>query len=180
MAKKSASSSFKIMIGQIVSTIILAVAGIYLARTLGADQYGVYAVILIPVTVVFLIQDLGTSPALIRFCAMYRQEERTGDLREVIKEGLIFVSLTSMAPSVILFFSSGFITSVILHRPELTNLLETASLMVFGSGVYGAVQSIFVGHQRMGLRSLIDVFFSISKGSLIVATLLIGLGARGA
>ncbi len=168
------------MIGQVVSTIISAIASIFLARTLGAEQYGIYSIVLIPVAIMFLIQDLGTSPALTRFCAMYRHEERTGDLREVIRMELIFVSLTSMALSVILFFSSGFISSVFLRRPELENLLETASFMVFGSGLYGAAQSIFVGYERMKLRSVIDVFFSLSKGSLIVALLLIGLGTRGA
>jgi O-antigen/teichoic acid export membrane protein len=168
------------MFGQIASTVILAVSSIFLARFLGADQYGVYTIVLIPVAIVFLIQDMGTSPAFIRFCAMYRHEERTGDLREVIKTGLIFVSLTSMALSVALYLSSGLIASVFLRRPELEYLVKTSSFAVFGSGLYGAVQSIFVGNERMGLRSIIDVFWSLSKSVIMISLVLIGLGTGGA
>ncbi len=168
------------MIGQITSTVISAVVSIFLARALGADQYGIYTIVLIPVSIAFLIQDLGTSPAFVRFCAMYRNEGRTGDLREVIRTGLIFVSLTSMALSIMLYLLSGIITSTFLHRPELVYLLQTTSFAVFGSGIYGSTQSIFVGYERMVLRSIIDVFWALSRGVILVLLILIGLGARGA
>jgi teichuronic acid exporter len=168
------------MIGQIVSTLISAVAGIFLARTLGAEQYGVYSIILIPVSIVFLIQDLGTSPALTRFCSMYRRQGRADDLGEVIRTGLVFVSLTSLALSVVLFFSSGVIASAFFHRPEIEGLLKIVSFAVFGSGLYGAVQSIFVGYERMGLRSVIDVSYSLVRGGFMIALLLVGLGTMGA
>jgi len=180
LAKKSASSSLILMIGQIISTVIMAVASIFLARKLGDEQYGVYAIILIPVSIMFLIQDLGTSPALTRFCAMYRHEDRQGDLREVVRTGLIFVSLISMALSLVLYFLSGTIASAFLHRSEIGGLLEASSFMVLGSGLYGAIQSIFVGYERMGLRSVIDVFYSIIRSALVISLLLIGLGTWGA
>jgi stage V sporulation protein B len=176
----SARGSIILMIGQIASSLISAVTVIFIARIIGADGYGEYTIAIIPVSIATLIQDLGISTALTRFCARYRSEDKREDLKDVVRTGLLFTGLSSAVISLILFAFSGLIAANFLHRPDLEYLVRAASFTVFGTGLYTSVQAIFVGFELMGLRSLTQVIWSATRGVLAVILVLAGLGSFGA
>src|ERR1700720_3287154 len=60
-------------------------AQLVVARTIGADGYGVYAYVFAWVTVLAYISALGCDVSLLRFVPVYRAAEAWGLLRGVIR-----------------------------------------------------------------------------------------------
>lgn len=63
----SARGSLLLMMGQIVSTIVSALTIIVVARLLGPEKYGVVTVVMVPIGLALLVQDLGVNTALTRY-----------------------------------------------------------------------------------------------------------------
>ena len=123
------------MTGHILSTVITAFTVIFVTRVVGAQSYGEYTIALIPASIAMLVQDLGIFTALTRFCAMYRGEGRDGDLKEIVRTGLVFIATSSAILSLAIYLSSSLIASALLHRSDLDYLVKAASFSVFGNGL---------------------------------------------
>jgi len=169
-----------LMVGQILSVIISAITVIFVARVIGSESYGEYTVVLVPVAIAMLVQDVGMSNSLTRFCAMYRSEGRNEDLKSVVLVGLLFNVLSSLLVSGVLYLSAGFVASSFLLRPELEPLVRAVSFAVLGSSVMVAIQGIMVGYEFMTVRSGVQILWSISRAVISVALVLIGWGSSGA
>ena len=96
MMRGSAHGSLVLLIGQIITAAISTITVIWMARILGPTSYGQYTIALLPISIALLFQDLGMNTALTRFCALYRYERRTQDLRTVVVTGLLFSVATSI------------------------------------------------------------------------------------
>jgi len=180
MVQETARGSFILMVGQIISGIISTICIIWMARVLGPTSYGEYTLALVPVSVAMLFQDLGMNQSLTRFSAMYRYEKRK-ELKTVVWTGLIFELVTATIISSLLYIFAGPIASYFLKRPELEPLVKVAAFAVLGNGgIQTTIGAIFVGYEIMSLRSLLQVFFSLSRLVLGVTLILIGWGAFGA
>jgi len=81
----SARGSLLLMTGQIVSTIVSAVTIIVVARLLGPEKYGVVTVVMVPIGLALLLQDLGVNTALTRYIALWRSEGRHGDVQALVR-----------------------------------------------------------------------------------------------
>jgi O-antigen/teichoic acid export membrane protein len=107
------------MVGNILSTVIVAGIVIFVARVVGAQTYGEYTIALIPASIAMLVQDLGIFTALTRFTALYHYDGREADLRGVVRTGLIFIAALSAVLSLAIYASSDLIASMFLRRPNL-------------------------------------------------------------
>jgi PST family polysaccharide transporter len=88
--KESARGSLLLMVGQVVSTLVSALTIMIVARLLGPENYGVVTVVMVPIGLALLIQDLGVNSALTRFTAHLRREGRPGDVRVLVRVGITF------------------------------------------------------------------------------------------
>jgi len=179
MIRGSAIGSLVLMIGQIVMTVISAVTIIWIARVIGQTSYGEYTVAFIPASLLMVFQDLGMNNALMRFCALYRHEGRVG-LRSIVITGLMFSLATSLCLSVFLFVFSGPVSLLYLQRPEVGPLVRVISLSILGNGLLGTAQAILAGYDLMAYRSMTQILFSVVRGVVGVALVLVGLGSFGA
>jgi hypothetical protein len=62
MGRASATGSFQLFIGKIISTVILTVGTIILGIFILEGDYGLYAIALIPATTMLLFQDWASAP----------------------------------------------------------------------------------------------------------------------
>ena len=76
VAKASARGSFFLFLGKTSSTIIMAFASILVARLLGPENYGLYALAMITPSLLIAFSDLGISPALTMFSARFHSERK--------------------------------------------------------------------------------------------------------
>lgn len=90
IAKVSATGSFHLLWGLVISTLISSIATIFVARLLGSNLYGLYGIVLVTPTLLGVFRDWGVNSAMIRYTAQYRGENRESEVRSILASGLIF------------------------------------------------------------------------------------------
>ena len=154
IGQTSAHGSFHLFLGQIVSTILLAVGTIVLQLFISEKDYGLYVIALIPATTILLFQDWGVGAAMVKQCAKLRSENNLGDARKIVISGLTYEISTGLVLTIISFFMATFIASMI-NKPEYVFLIAIASIIIFSSSLFVAPHSAFIGFERMDLYVII-------------------------
>jgi stage V sporulation protein B len=180
MAKLSAKGGLHLFIGVSLSSVISAVGTIILVRLLKPEQYGLYAVALIPSLLVILFRDWGMDPAVIKHLAQYRSENKTAEMKRVLACGIMFESAIGLLLFVVSFFLADFLAIEVFHRPEIEPLIRISSVAILAGALLTVAQSVFIGFERMGFKSLTMICQSSFK--CVIATLLVfaGYGTLGA
>ncbi|MCW4029662.1 MAG: oligosaccharide flippase family protein [Candidatus Bathyarchaeota archaeon] len=180
IAKVSTAGSFHLLWGLVISTLILSVGTIFIARLLGSDLYGLYAVVLTVPTFIQVFRDWGITSAMVRFTAQYRAESRLDEIRSIYITGIIFEMIIGLVLSVVSFFLADFLAASVFNRPEIASLIQIVSFSIFANGLVNAATAAFTGVEKMELNSIMIIGQSISKTALIIALVALGLGTAGA
>jgi len=178
--RDSASGGFWLFIGKIVSTVILTVGTIFMGQFISVEDYGLYAIALIPATTLLLFQDWGISPALIKYCAQYRVTNEKSDLRRMILAGLIFGSITGTALTILSLLMANFIGTAVFSKPESSFLITLVSITILPLSLLTAIESILIGFERMKLKGLTMILRSTVYCTLAPILVYVGYGASGA
>jgi O-antigen/teichoic acid export membrane protein len=180
VGKISASGSFLLFIGKLVSTIVLAVGTIILGIFISDADYGLYAIALVPAATMLLFQDFGVTSALTRFCAQSRALGNESELRRIIKTGLYFQTATGLALTLLCFLIANFVAGSIFGKPESALLIVFSSSSIFFSSLMVVSQSVFIGFDRMDLSSYTMIFQAAIQAVLVPLLVYLGHGAAGA
>jgi O-antigen/teichoic acid export membrane protein len=180
MAKVSAKGSFHLLWGLVISTVISSVATIFVARLLGSDLYGLYGIVLISPTLIGVFRDWGINSAMVRYTAQFLSEDRASEVRSILVSGIVFEIVLGMALSAVSFALSGYLAVNVFHRPEITSLMQIASISILAGGVINAAGAAFTGIEKMELNSLMLIFQSIIKTTIMIVLVILGFGTSGA
>jgi stage V sporulation protein B len=180
LSKTSATGSFQIFIGVALSTIIMAIGSIILGRLLGTDGYGLYGIVIIPVTTMNLFRDWGINSAITRYVASLRETNRDEEIHNVIVAGFIFEVASGLALSFLSLALATFIASAVFHRPESAVLIEIMSVSIISGSLLAASQGVFVGYERMELNSFTLICQAIVKTVIGPVLIFLGYGVLGA
>ena len=180
MAKVSAKGSFHLLWGLVISTVILAIGTIFIARLLGSDLYGLYGIVLITPNLIGVFRDWGINYAMVRCTAQFRSEDRASEVRSILISGIIFEIALGMALSAISFALSGYIATNIFHRPDITSLIQIASITILAGGLINAATAAFTGIEKMELNSIMLVCQSTIKTIIMITLIILGLSTSGA
>lgn len=180
LARTSAKGGFNLFWGVATSSLITALGVILVARILSPSEYGLVAIALIAPNLIQIIRDLGIDQATIKYTAQYNQENKPANIKNVLAAGITFELLLGSALSVASYLLSGFLATTIFNRPEITPLIQMASLTIFGHALLKAAQSAFTGYEKMEYHSTILIVQSILRAVLMILLVLLGLGAYGA
>jgi len=180
VARASTKGSFFLFIGNTSSTIILALGSILIARLLGPENYGLYTVALITPSFLIALSDLGISPALTRFSARLRTQERHREAAGLIKAGILFKLLSSLLLALILLLTSDIIATSTLKRPEISLLIRLASLYLIGQSIYMTLNSTFIGLDKMEKSGLLMNIQAITKVVTSIPLVILGFATAGA
>ncbi|MGD0451419.1 MAG: flippase [Candidatus Bathyarchaeia archaeon] len=180
MAKVSAKGSFHLLWGLVVSTVIYSVGTIFVARLLGSDLYGLYGIVLTAPALIGIFRDWGINSAMVRYTAQYRSEDRESEVRSILTSGIVFEIAFGIALSAISFVLSGYLATNIFHRPEITSLMQIASISILAGGLINAATAAFTGIEKMELNSIMLVCQSIIKTAIMITLVVLGLGTSGA
>ncbi|XES76051.1 MAG: oligosaccharide flippase family protein [Candidatus Bathyarchaeia archaeon] len=180
IAKTSAKGSFHFLWGLVISTLISSIGTIFIARLLGSDSYGLYAVVLTVPNLIYIFRDWGMNSAMIRFTAQYRAENRLDEIRSVYLSGLIFEVASGLLLSVFSFLFADFLATSVFNRPVIAPLIQIVSFSVFASGLVSAATAAFTGYERLELNSIMMICQSAFKTAIIIGLVLLGLEVNGA
>jgi O-antigen/teichoic acid export membrane protein len=180
IAKVSAKSSFDVLWGLVASAVISAVGTIFIARLLGSDLFGLYAIVLIGPNLIMIFRDLGVRQAMIHYAAQYRAEERTQEIRSIFISGLIFEIAVGLALTITSFVLSGYLAVSVFNRPAIAPLIQIASFAILAGGLISLATAAFTGTEKMHLNSIMFICQAIIKTTLIISLVILGLSTSGA
>ncbi len=180
IAGDSAKGGVSLFLGNALSTVILAVGAILVARLLGPEGYGLYALSLVVPAFLGQLISLGIDQALTRFSAKHRVEGRPQLAANFLRSGFTFKLLTGVAMSAIGFVFSDLFAVYVLNRSDLGFLIKLASLGILFQVVFTALNSAFTGLDKMEKSALTIGFQSIAKATLALLLIFFGFGVVGA
>ena len=179
MAKVSAKGGFHLLWGLVLSTVISAVGTIFIARLLGADNMGLYAIALAAPNLISTFRDWGINTAIIKYSAEYNSENNVAKIRSVFVSGLVFEVLVGLALVFLSFGLSQFLANF-YGRPAIVGLIQIASLFILTGALVNTASAAFTGMEKMHLNSIMLIVQSLIKTTLIIALVIFGLGTLGA
>ena len=179
MARVSAKGGFHLLWGLVFSTVISAVGTIIIARLLGPENYGLYAIALTAPNLISTFRDWGINTAMIKYSAQYNSENNVAKIRSVFVSGLLFEIVLGLSLSVLSFVISPFL-AMNLNRPAIAPLIRIASFFILTGALVNTASAAFTGMETMHLNSVLLIIQSTIKTVLIVGLVLLGLGTLGA
>jgi len=180
LAKTSTKAGFNYFWGLVISTLISSVGTIFIARLLGSEVYGLYGIVLSVPALFSTFRDWGINSAIVRYTAQYRAEKREADIRSIFITGIIFEITVGLLLSLVSFFMAGYIAENILHRPEITLLIQLSSFSILATGLISAASSIFTGTEKTIPYSIVLTTQTSIKTLLTIGLVIIGYGLNGA
>ncbi len=180
IAGTAARGGLFLFVGNTLSTVVLALGSIIIARLLGPSNYGVYTLTLLTPLVLISVSDLGMNYALVRLSAKLKsQGDQLGVSRTIRLGFLLKLSIGIVAFSVC-YLGAASISATVLNRPELASFLRLAAFLVIGQTIDDAATNSFIGIDLMQYSAGIQVAYSILKSVLAPALVLLGFGIAGA
>ncbi|MCW3997067.1 MAG: oligosaccharide flippase family protein, partial [Candidatus Bathyarchaeota archaeon] len=179
MGKDSATGSFQLFIGRIISTVMLAIGTIIVGMLIDQGEYGLYTIALIPATTFLLFQDWGVGSALTKYIANYRGAKREEDLRSVISSGLAFEVITGLTLTLLSLLTANLVASTILGNSEAAFLVTLVSITILFTAIYNGSLCVFIGFERMELSTVSMIIRAVVQGVLSPLLVFLGLGAVG-
>lgn len=167
-----------------VGTIFSIVLGygfkVYLARVLGAEVLGIYALGITLTGFVGVFNSLGLTESAVRFAAKYRASSQIKELRSLLWRGGLALLLANLGFGFLLLEIGPIIALRFYHSAGLAQYLPWfAALMVLGiiSTFYSRV---LAGYKQVGRRTIIANFIGSPATMLFsIALITMGLGLSG-
>jgi len=180
MARVSFRGSFTLFLGITISNLVLAVGILVVANLLSPNDFGLYAVVLITPSLLFVFQGLGVNTAAVKFLAQNRAEGRKEEIGEIIITCIIFNILIGVFLAIICFAIADVTASNVFQRPNIAPLIRLSSALVFTNALTVAFQSVFYGFEKMEYSSFVMTSAAVLKGVLMPLFVILGYGLYGA
>lgn len=165
-------------------TLFTAAAGylfkIYLARVLGAEALGIYALGMTVGGVLGLFAALGLPQAAARYVAVYSGTGRYAELKGFMWRGIMVLGVANLVVAAIMLWIRGWVADRFYHTPALSKYMGAfAVLMILGSFTSFFGQSL-AGFKDVAGRTVITNFIGSPLNMLFgVGLLMLGMGLSG-
>lgn len=174
--------AYHLFMGNLVSTIVLAITSIVVGRLLGPDKFGLYTIVLIIPGYAYLVVRWGLSSTITRYVAKYTSE---GNERKALTFGYAISSLHLSAGILVIALLipfSNVISTVLLHRPELSNgiIIPVALLSVIAQIMFDNGSAAFVGLNQFRKSAIFQIIMALSRFIISLSLLILGYSVLGA
>ncbi len=148
---------------------------IYLARKLGAEALGLYALGMTIIGFLGLFSGLGMSQSAVRFVALYTATGKIEQLRAFIVRCLILLLAANVAIGALVVFSGPWVAEHFYHTPALDKYFKLFALIMISGALTTFFGQVLQGFKDVSRRTVITNFI----GTPLMMLLTIGLIALG-
>jgi PST family polysaccharide transporter len=141
--------------------------GVALARILGPEEFGTFAVALLALLAVLSFNELGVSLAIVRWPGPPREIAGTVTTIAVAASAVIFLVAVVVAP----WFCDA------MGAPQATDVVRVLSVSVLISGIVATPAAMLQREFRAGRRMVIDQVGNWAGALVSIATAVAGMGA---
>jgi O-antigen/teichoic acid export membrane protein len=153
---------------------------IYVARVLGAEQLGLYALGMTMVNLVQMAGMLGLQGTAPRFVAVYNATGRFDRLRGFLTRSVGVIVFLNLVWSVALVLSGGWIARALYHTPALARYIPLFAVLAILGAINVFYCQVLAGFKDIAKRTLITNFVgSPLTMAFTVALLALGTGMWG-
>ena len=186
-AEASEAVSFRSEMGRIsrhsgiafAGTIFTAAVGygfkIYIARTLGAESLGLYALGMTIVSLMGMINVLGLPESAVRFVASYSASKQFQELRSLLWNGSWMLVASNLIFAVILLRAGPWIANRFYHVPRLAEYLPLFAAIMLTAALNSFYGSVLSGFREVGRRTIVAKIVA-SSVTIAASVVLITLG----
>jgi O-antigen/teichoic acid export membrane protein len=157
-------------------TIFTAAAGyifkIYLARTLGAEVLGIYALGMTVVGLVGVFGGLGLTWAASRFPAAYVSTGRLGELRGFIAWSVVILAVVNGLLAGCVVFMRHWVAISVYHTPALAGYLNLFAVLLFLGALTTFFGQLLTGYKEAAKRTIITNFAGVLLSILFTVVLI--------
>lgn len=141
--------------------------GVALARIVGPEEFGAFAVALLALLAVLSFNELGVSLAIVRWPGPPREIAPTVTTISVVSSLIIFLAALAVAP----WFCAA------MGAPQATDVVRLMSVNVLISGIVATPAAMLQREFRAGPRMVIDQVGNWTGAIVSIVTALMGMGA---
>ena len=186
-AAESGKPTFQTEMGRIsgqsgivfAGTIFTAVLGylfkVYLARSLGAEALGIYALGMTIISFLGILGVLGLPNSAVRFVALYAASKKFEALRSLLWNGSWILLASNLILTAALLEVGPWIATRFYHSPQLVRYLPLFAPIMITSTLNAFYSKVLVGYREVGRLAMITKFVA-SPVTMAVSFLLIALG----
>jgi O-antigen/teichoic acid export membrane protein len=149
---------------------------IFVARWLGASDFGMYSILISVQGVVGLLASFSVGTAVAKYVAEYRVRDEEQALR-FAKSGLVVVLMLSCLVAAVYVALSNVIGRGLYKEPAMVHIIPFSALMVISSSMYSLSLGIVQGCQKFRFMAGAQVAYPLFSLILILLLLpLMGIG----
>jgi O-antigen/teichoic acid export membrane protein len=152
------------VVGIVVNAVFAFAFGVIVARALGAEGSGTFFVAIAAFTILQVVAQFGADTGAIRTIARYEALGRVGDIRTVVRVGMVPVLVQGTVLAVVLYAAAGGLASALIRGPSAdveTYLRVLAPFLPLAAGMAVALAAArglgamlpFVVVERIGSRA---------------------------
>ncbi len=165
-------------------TILTAAAGyffkIYLARKLGAEALGLYALGMSIVGFLGLFNAVGLPTAAARFVAEYSASGQFARLGAFLRSGLALLSVGNLLLGVVVMVAGPWVAVHFYHAPALRSYFWAFALIMLFGVLTAFLGQVMAGYRDVARRTIITHFIGTPVNILLGILLIsLGFGLRG-
>lgn len=155
------------LVNNVVIRLGTLLSGVVLARLLTPDDYGVYAVALVVLTVLLSMNEMGVSLAIIRWESALKTFAPTVMTLSVVSSTVLFASCYMLAPHL----------SSLMNTPEATEVLRLLCFLVLVDGVAAVPSGILTRRFLQARRFAADFSDFVISTAVTIVLAAAGQGA---
>jgi len=179
VAKASVRGGFHLLVGNVISLVLMALASILIARLLGPERYGVYSISLVIPSLILTLTDFGVNPAIIRHVAKLRSEGNVKLAVKLAKVGITFKIVIGFFTTLIAIVLADKLMMV-LNRTGIEDYIRIASFLIIGQTMSVTAQNVFLGFDKTEYTALTRIIQAVVKLVFTPILIFVGLGILGA
>ena len=140
-----------------------------ISRTLSVGEFGLFNIAISIMIILQPLASLGMNTTTIRFVSAHLGRGNTDNARQILQTTLLTIFSFSFVIMLFIILTADFISEKVLHQPDQTALIRTASWGIMTIALFYYSKAVFCAFQRFrGLVSL-QVFLDILKLVVIAA-----------
>lgn len=173
-------NSYILIVGYLISSIISTIGSIVVIRLISVEEYSLISIAYILPGILISFGELGLNYASTNFIARKMKENDLKGVRNVVRINLIIKIIAGLVFTSSVAYFSVFIAKEIYHisNEKLYILIQFASISIVSNILYDAINSFFIGAQKMrlvqygailhtSLKTIISIFLVLMGFTLI-------------
>lgn len=158
---------------KLVAAGLALISSIFIARVYGAEVVGIVALLRSLVALATIFTVIGTKTSILRLIPEYMKKYSATAAYNIYRKTQYIVVGASILTAALLYFGSSLIADALFSKPQLTNLIEIASLFIIVSSLMDLNTSAIRGLRLNRIFALMHLLPDLSKLIiLLIATYL--------